>query len=101
VIRNGALVPASRADESHVTIEGNLQDFFLLATRREDPDTLFFQRRLALIGDVAAGLCVKNLLDGIEYDWDAHVRAVLGPRGQPLAEPLRKWSAVIAGNRIC
>ncbi|MGE0080642.1 MAG: SCP2 domain-containing protein [Thiohalomonadaceae bacterium] len=74
------LVQAAAGSRADVTIEGNIHDFWLLATRREDPDTLFFHRRLALKGDVATGLQVKNLLDAMEYDTDAHIRAVLGER---------------------
>jgi O2-independent ubiquinone biosynthesis accessory factor UbiT len=65
-----------------VTIQGTLADFWLLATRAEDPDTLFFNRRLSLEGDTETGLYIKNLLDALEFDWQAHVAAVLG---RPLA----------------
>ena len=41
-------------------------DYLLLATRREDPDTLFFQRRLQISGDVELGVHVKNLLYSLE-----------------------------------
>lgn len=41
-------------------------DFLLLATRRVDPDTLFFERRLVIEGDTEAGLKLKNLLDAVE-----------------------------------
>ncbi|MCX4025299.1 SCP2 sterol-binding domain-containing protein [Endozoicomonas sp. SM1973] len=51
-----------------VTIEGNLNSFILLAARKEDPDTLFFQRQLTIGGDTELGLQVKNLLDNIELD---------------------------------
>jgi hypothetical protein len=34
-----------------------------LALRREDPDTLFFTRRLVLEGDTELGLALKNALD--------------------------------------
>ena len=61
-----------------VTIQGTLADFWLLATRAEDPDTLFFNRRLSLEGDTETGLYIKNLLDALEFDWQAHVTAVLG-----------------------
>lgn len=36
--------------------------------RKEDPDTLFFQRRLQIEGDTELGLYVKNLMDAIELD---------------------------------
>jgi predicted lipid carrier protein YhbT len=61
-----------------VRIRGSYDDFWRLATRCEDPDTLFFQRRLTIEGDTETGLMLKNLLDGLEYDWRAHVHAVLG-----------------------
>jgi predicted lipid carrier protein YhbT len=38
----------------------------LLARRQEDPDTLFFSRRLSMEGDTELGLLVKNTLDAIE-----------------------------------
>ena len=61
-----------------VTIRGKLEDFWQLATRAEDPDTLFFHRRMSIEGDTETGLHVKNLLDALDYDVEAHVRAVLG-----------------------
>lgn len=79
VIRGDRLLAAhGRAPD--VTIRGPLADFWKLATRAEDPDTLFFQRRLAIEGDTETGLHVKNLLDALDYDLEAHVRAVLGKR---------------------
>ncbi|MEW8013567.1 MAG: SCP2 sterol-binding domain-containing protein [Candidatus Sedimenticola endophacoides] len=49
-------------------MDGTLYDFLLLATRREDADTLFFNRRLRLGGDTELGLYVKNFLDALELD---------------------------------
>jgi len=49
-----------------LTIEGSVYDFLLLASRREDPDTLFFNRRLKLNGDTELGLYVKNFLDALD-----------------------------------
>ena len=40
-----------RASIPDLTISASTFDFFMLATRREDPDTLFFSRRLVLEGD--------------------------------------------------
>lgn len=60
-----------------VTMRGSLRDFAALALRREDPDTLFFQRRLTVEGETETGLHLKNLLDGWEYDVPAHFDAVL------------------------
>ncbi|RTR04465.1 ubiquinone anaerobic biosynthesis accessory factor UbiT [Halomonas nitroreducens] len=54
------------AEPGEATIRGGWREFLCLATRREDPDSLFFQRRLSLEGDTELGLMVKNLLDGRE-----------------------------------
>jgi predicted lipid carrier protein YhbT len=49
-----------------LTISASAHDFVLLARRLEDPDTLFFSRRLSMEGDTELGLLVKNTLDAIE-----------------------------------
>ncbi len=57
------------------TIRGSLAAFKTLAERRQDPDQLFFQRRLVIEGDTELGLGLKNLLDSLE--WDFTVRRFL------------------------
>lgn len=55
-----------------VAIAASAWDFFQLARRAEDPDTLFFARRLVIEGDTELGLRIKNALDGLELpplDW--------------------------------
>jgi O2-independent ubiquinone biosynthesis accessory factor UbiT len=49
-----------------LSISATAHDFLLLATRKEDPDTLFFSRRLMVEGDTELGLVAKNTLDAIE-----------------------------------
>lgn len=49
-----------------LTIAASAHDFLLLAQRQEDPDTLFFSRRLAMEGDTELGLLIKNTLDAID-----------------------------------
>lgn len=49
-----------------LTISASAHDFLLLARRQEDPDTLFFSRRLSMEGDTELGLLVKNTIDAIE-----------------------------------
>lgn len=49
-----------------LTISAKSRDFISLMTREEDPDTLFFSRRLLMEGDTDLGLLVKNTLDGID-----------------------------------
>ena len=55
--------PASPPD---LEIAASARDFVALARREEDPDTLFFSRRLAMEGDTELGLLVKNTLDAID-----------------------------------
>lgn len=47
-------------------ISANAHDFLLLAVREEDPDTLFFSRRLLMEGDTELGLLVKNTVDSLD-----------------------------------
>ena len=65
--KRSRLVAVDRHHPVDASIFGNLYDFMLLATRREDHDSLFFQRRLWLEGDTEVGLQLKNLLDSLEY----------------------------------
>ncbi len=50
-----------------VTLGASLDDYLALARRQEDPDTLFFQRRLVIEGDTEIGLALKNLLDATDF----------------------------------
>ena len=50
-----------------VTISACAWDHYRLARRLEDPDTLFFSRRLRIDGDTELGLLVKNTLDAIDW----------------------------------
>lgn len=51
-----------------VTFSATTADFARLALRLEDPDTLFFNRRLRIEGDTDLGLTVKNMLDAVELE---------------------------------
>jgi len=62
-----------------VTISGRLLDFVALASGAEDPDSLFFQRRLSVEGETETGLHLKNVLDGLAVDPEAILRRVLPP----------------------
>ena len=49
-----------------LTISAPMSSLARIATRQDDPDTLFFHRRLQVTGDTELGLVVKNLLDSVE-----------------------------------
>lgn len=57
----------SSATSPDLTLAATAEDFLALALRREDPDTLFFSRRLSMEGDTELGLLVKNSLDALEF----------------------------------
>ena len=48
-------------------ISGGSNDLLALAAQTEDPDTLFFQRRLRIEGDTELGLEAKNILYSMEF----------------------------------
>ena len=52
--------------EPDLTFRADAWDFHCLLQRKEDPDTLFFSRRLVIEGDTELGLMVKNTLDSID-----------------------------------
>jgi predicted lipid carrier protein YhbT len=71
-----------------LTISASARDFLLLLSRREDPDTLFFSRRLVSEGDTELGLTVKNLLDALDP------AVVLQRLPAPLARAAQRLMAV-------
>jgi len=91
----GRLRAATRQRMGDVTISGTLAGFLRLATRKEDPDTLFFRRELNIEGETETGVHIKNILDSLEYDWDAHFDAVLFP---PLAKGAKLFLHIVRRN---
>jgi len=67
-LQRGRLVASSALFRPDLSITGTLHACLLLVARREDTDTLFFQRRLRMEGDTELGLEVKNFLDGLDVD---------------------------------
>lgn len=66
VYSGGAFRAARDVGEVALTIGASAYDFVQLARRTQDPDTLFFSRRLTMEGDTELGLLVKNSLDAID-----------------------------------
>lgn len=89
--RRFAALPRQR--EADLVIAATAADFLRLARREEDPDTLFFSRRLSMQGDTELGLLVKNTLDALELPVFDLARFV--PRRAraetPPAHPHRPW----------
>lgn len=86
-LAGGTLACLPAGARTDVTIRGRSGAFLTLVLRRADPDTLFFQRDLAIEGDTELGLAAKNFLDSVEWDnWR-------------LAAPLPGWPRVGGGAR--
>jgi len=72
-----------------VTFRASAGDLARLALRLDDPDTLFFDRRLRIEGDTDLGLRIKNMLDAIEIE----TAAAAMPLGLgALVLKLRRWA---------
>ena len=66
------VTPSHAGKTPDLTISAKAYDFISLAMRKEDPDTLFFSRRLLMEGDTELGLLLKNTLDALElppFNW--------------------------------
>ena len=66
VLRGSRFRPVLRPGAPVLTLSADASAFLQMLARQEDPDTLFFHRRLSIEGDTELGLLVKNLLDRIE-----------------------------------
>ena len=53
------------AKEPDVVMKGETKVFFGLLLGKEDPDTVFFSRRLEISGDTAAAIHFKNILNSL------------------------------------
>lgn len=79
IIRNNVLLEdISYSKKSDVHIQGELKTFLLLATGNEDPDSLFFSRKLSLEGNTEDGLYIKNLMDAMDFDMEVFLKSILG-----------------------
>lgn len=65
---NGRLTKVMPSDKNDLTIQANVYDYLSLIARKEDADTLVFQRRLIMQGETELGLELKNFLDSLDID---------------------------------
>lgn len=91
-----ALGAADSGVAPNITIRGSLADLRRVAMRTEDADTLFFERRLCIEGETQTGLLIKNMLDALDWNREAHLRALLPP---PLASLAIALGRVIRQRR--
>lgn len=64
--RGKGFVPLRPGAQPDLAVGASLADLWLMARRQEDPDSLFFSRRLLLEGDTELGLIFKNCLDAFD-----------------------------------
>lgn len=77
-------------EPAEASVRGSATDLLLLASRLEDADTLFFQRRLAVTGDTELGLTARNLLDRLPWESVPLGLRILLDRGARLARAARE-----------
>ncbi len=82
-IDRSGFVPRTASAVPDLAISATAYDFLMLALRKEDPDTLFFNRRLVVEGDTELGLLAKNTLDSLDLPRLELVPAKLARRLRP------------------
>jgi len=97
-IRNGCFYPDNLSSDPEIHIKGDFKHFIQLATRTEDPDTLFFARQLSIEGKTEDSLYLKNILDAMEFDTEEHFKAFIGEAiGLKLAGLFKRFDI---GNKV-
>jgi predicted lipid carrier protein YhbT len=80
-------LPLDFAGSKHCYINGTMVDLLRLMNRQQDPDSLFFQRRIMLTGDTELGLQIRNVLDAIDMD-----------ESPEIIQRVMQWSRYITAN---
>jgi len=84
-----ALIERPKDSPPDVVFSANTHALILMASKKVDPDTLFFNRDLSIGGDTELGLEIKNLIDLFDIDQ-------LPP---PLKFALDKWSEKLLASK--
>lgn len=56
------------APQTDLVFKGPVASFITLALKEQDPDSLFFNRQLSIVGDTALGLEIKNFIDRLPLE---------------------------------
>ncbi|UXI70482.1 ubiquinone anaerobic biosynthesis accessory factor UbiT [Tahibacter amnicola] len=83
------------------SVHATAVDLLLLASRLEDADTLFFQRRLRLTGDIELGLTLRNRLDSLPWESIPLAIRILLNRGARAARRARDSHHKLRHLRLC
>ncbi len=76
-----ALLDPGAAPATDATMRGPLRLFYDLVRGGRDGDALFFSRELAVTGDMAAAVMLRNAMDGAGVDLFAEFLDLPGPLG--------------------
>jgi predicted lipid carrier protein YhbT len=85
----------AKQQATDLILSASANDFLRLAQRQEDPDTLFFSRRMSIEGDTELGLVVKNALDALELP----VLDLQQWAPQQVLARITQWRSAKAGSR--
>ena len=75
------LLDAARAPDTDAQMRGPLRLFYDLVRGGRDGDALFFSRELAVTGDMAAAVTLRNAMDGAGVDLFSEFLDLPGPLG--------------------
>lgn len=67
-LKNGCLNVSGCDGQPDLVFKGPIASFITLALKEDDPDSLFFNRKLMISGDTALGLEIKNFIDRLPLD---------------------------------
>lgn len=68
---------SNHTGEPDLRFTAKMIDFTKMMLRKEDPDTLFFNRKLQIEGDTELGLVIKNLLDSIDWSSVPLIKSII------------------------
>lgn len=83
------LIEREKSCEADVVFSANTHALILMASKKVDPDTLFFNRDLSISGDTELGLEIKNLIDLFDID----------QLPTPIKFALDKWSEKLLATK--
>lgn len=82
----------THSPDADTEIRGNSSALIKILSREIDPDTLFFQRQLLILGDTELGHEVKNLLDAIDPAQMPKAVRVLQDQVLPKVIQFQNWA---------
>ncbi|WP_230492440.1 ubiquinone anaerobic biosynthesis accessory factor UbiT [Martelella alba] len=97
---DGNRLRVERQARADVSFSGDANDLILIMARKQDPDTLFFQRRLRIEGDTELGLYVKNLMDSIDVASMPNLLRIALMQVAEFIEAGMKEGADLEGTRV-